>query len=131
MIKNTLISVIPHEQQEYETCGNYKYVKELNTNIFTISDTGNDDYNFLIKIHEIIEEHLTRRVGIEEKDILEFDLLFEKEREEGLHSDTDECGDDDRAIYKKQHQFATKIEQMLCDEMNLFWGDYEKIIYEM
>lgn len=109
----------------YETVGDY-YFTDDNKEILQLDilNTGNDHYNFLIMIHELLEEHCTRKNGIKEEDIMSFDLKFEKEREEGLHDEYEEPGFDESAPYYEEHVFATEVEMMLAFRLGLDWGDY-------
>lgn len=108
----------------YPTAGDYYLV---DTTMFVdICDQNNEDKDFCIMIHELIEEHLTRKRGIKEQDIMDFDLLFEKEREEGLHDEYAEPGYDMRAPYRKEHIFSEIIERQLAQELGIDWVEYEK-----
>jgi hypothetical protein len=88
-------------------------------------------YIMLVLIHELIEYFLCLLRGIKEEDITAFDKMYEKEREQGLHKPDEECGDDKRAPYYKEHQFATKIEMLLSREMGVSWARYSKTIEEL
>jgi hypothetical protein len=130
---NYEIKSIPADQQRYPTCGDYwddtdaegKPVKR-----FRVSDMDNEDYHFLVSIHEQIEEHLTRRRGLTEPEIKAFDEKYEAEREAGLHSDDDEPGFDPAAPYLREHTIATGIEMMLAGHMGISWGEYDKAVME-
>lgn len=106
----------------YPTAGDYYKVGD---NMFVdICSQKTEDYEFCIMIHELIEEYLTRKRGIKEEDIMMFDLLFENEREEGLHSEQDEPGYDMRAPYRKEHIFAENIERLIAQELDVDWVQY-------
>ncbi len=106
--------LVPLKLQRYETLGDYFDTEDcLN---FRITDTGNDTYNKLILIHELIEELMTRYRGIKEKDILEFDLEFEDNGQEP--------GNAINAPYRKEHRFAEMIEKMICHELEIDWYKY-------
>ena len=79
---------------------------------------------FAIAAHELIEQFTTSYYGIDEPLINEFDAAFEEERELGLHKEDDEPGDDPRAIYHEQHQFAEKIEKQIVEYLGLTWEEY-------
>ena len=101
----------------YDTLGDYHYVKFLDTLVFDIADTGNDVYNKLILIHELVEELLTSQKGIKEEDIMKWD----KE-----HLDSEDPGSIKTAPYHKEHKVAEKIEKFLIEMMNMSWTKYEK-----
>lgn len=118
---------IPHIFQAYNTCGNYETTQDGILVIF-VSELRNEKYEWLIFLHEFIEANLCKYGGIEEKKITEFDLMFEKEREEGLHGEEDEPGDDIRAPYRRQHIFATFIEEKMAKKAGIDWIEYNKAI---
>ena len=94
----------------YETYGDYFYVPFNDTLVFQIADTGNDEHNKLILIHELIEELLTSHKGIKEEDIMKFDIE---------HPELDEPGASRLAPYHDEHMLAQRIEDMLCVWMNI------------
>lgn len=122
----TKIYTIPHENHRYPTLGDYytefngwdEWESEPINRIF-VSDMEKPDYEFLIGIHELVEMYLCKKRGIKEEDITAFDKKFEDEGKEG------EPGDEKNAPYYKEHQFATVIERMVCNELGLDWKDYE------
>lgn len=126
---NIEIKSIPHNQHRYPTVGDYW--DDGTVKRFRVSDMGNDDYEFLVIIHEMIEEHLTRRRGIKEQDIKAFDEMYEAEREVGKHADDDEPGFDPRAPYQREHTIATGIEMLLTGHMGIDWGDYDKTVMSL
>ena len=106
----------------YPTCGDYFKIND--TTFIEVCSQKTEDYEFLIMIHELIEEYLTRKRNISELDITKFDLMFEKEREEGLHSEDDEPGYDLRAPYRKEHIFSENIERLIAAELGVDWQKY-------
>jgi hypothetical protein len=86
---------------------------------------GNDDYAFMIAVHELVEWYLTEKRGIKEEDVKAFDEMFEKERARGLHAERDGAGDDSRAPYFKEHVFATDVEKQLARELGIDWNKYD------
>ena len=119
-----IIESIPHQNQRYSTPGDYFY--EGDTLIVKVSDLGDDRMNLLVALHEIIEEATSRNAGITEQEIMDFDLMYEKEREQGLHSQEDEPGWDPRSPYREYHAFAEKIERMACKKLGIKWSDYNE-----
>lgn len=122
-----LIEVIPHKHHRYDTCGDYIFEDNGNIRIW-VSDTGNDDYSFLVAVHELVEAYLTRKRGISEESITKFDKEFERRREVG---NVDEPGDDFNAPYRKEHFLATNIERQLALELGIDWKAYDKTINEL
>ena len=118
------IETIPHGLQEYDTAGNY-VTDRLGMQHFTISEMGNEDYEFMVSIHEQIEEHFTRRKGIPEETITAWDI--------GPGKDNDDPGSMPGAPYLNEHIFATSIERLICRELGYSWDAYDyafnKLIY--
>ena len=124
---NTMMFVIPHNFQAYPTVGNYEYTNNGIMIIF-ISNMNNDDYHYLVFLHEYVESYLCKKRGISEKDITDFDLMFEKERQQGIWSNKEEPGDDLRCIYHKEHVFATTVEKMMVSMLGIKWDIYNSIV---
>ena len=130
---NIVIENIAHDKHriidgvKYETVGDWKF-DEWNNLMVKVSELGDWRYNLLVGLHETIEAYLCKLRGIPEQSITEFDMVFELEREAGLHTETEECGDSPDAPYRTEHQFATKIEKMLADELGVNWSDYDKAV---
>jgi hypothetical protein len=123
-----IIKAIHHNEQAYETCGNYWWENDKKILQIRVSDT-NSHYNFLIAVHELIEAYLAECKGIKEEDITKFDIEFEKMREQyPLLVGNDEPGDHDKAPYNIEHIISSKIEKWLVDNMELNWKDYEDTI---
>jgi hypothetical protein len=119
---NLEAKTIPYTEQRYQTCGDYW--DNASGKHFRINDMGNEDYAFLVFVHELIEEHLTRRRGLTEPEILAFDLMWEKELAEGKHDVDDEPGHDSRAPYRTEHVFAENVERLLAGVMGIDWNAY-------
>lgn len=126
---NIHAKTIPHNQQRYETVGDYFRKTSTGTDEFCISDMANVDYEFLVLIHELIEQHLTVKRNILESDITRFDIAFEELRAElpELIGDM-EPGDMTNAPYHKEHVFATGIEKIIAAELGVNWDDYDKTV---
>ena len=86
---------------------------------FQVMDLGNDDYEFLIFIHELIEWRLTQKHGVAEEDITAFDKK---------HLDTNEPGYLKEAPYHKEHMAAEAIERIVATLLGVEWNDYEEAI---
>ena len=112
------IQVIPHQCQRYSTVGDWigfrTDVLQIN-----VSDTGSEDYNFLIALHEMVEAYLCKRAGITMEQVDAWDLT---------HLDSEDPGSLSDCPYREQHEFATFVEKNMCWEMQLDWGKYEDTI---
>lgn len=119
-----LIETIPHESQRYKTCGDWILEKDGTLHVL-ISETGNDDYNFMIGIHEVIEQFLCKKSGIAQQEVDEFDMAYEERRKKSITTDNSEPGDNRFAPYERQHNIASGIERILCAELGVKYQDYE------
>lgn len=118
-----ILETIPHESQRYETVGDWFYWDR--TLYIKVSETGNDDYNYLIALHELVEAWLCKRHGITQESVDEFDKLYEVNRAE---DDLSEPGDDPNAPYREQHCTATGIERIVCAALGVPWKLYEETL---
>jgi hypothetical protein len=115
------VRTIPHADQHYETCGDYFVDKQGRIKV-TVSDVGNNDYEYLVALHEIVELWLCKKRGISFDDITNFD----KE-----HLDSDDPGSLPDAPYFKEHYAATIVEKFVCKELGIDWEEYDKRLMEL
>ena len=118
---------IPHSEQRYETCGDWVILEDGSIRI-SVSDMGNEDYAFLVALHEAVEVWLCKKRGITDAEVSAFDIEYEKNRPEG---DESEPGDDPNAPYRKEHFFATNIERMIALELGVDWAQYDKAVMSL
>ena len=121
------LKTIPHSSQRYETVGDY-WVDQNGVRHIRISDMGNEDYEFLVGLHEQIEQHLCLKRGITEESISAFDIAYEANRPEG---DESEPGDHPDSPYRKEHFFATNIERMIALELGVEFAEYSKAVMSL
>jgi hypothetical protein len=115
---------IPHKDHRYPTVGDY-WTDEKGVEQFRVSKMSNPDYEFLVLIHELVEDYLCQRRGISEpKQIKPFDEWFEKARELGMVYDDDEPGCHPNAPYMREHMFAMMIERLVGRELGVDWNKY-------
>lgn len=128
------ITTISHKNHRYPTVGDWRWHAKGKDEFLTIevSDTGNEDYNFLLSVHELLEAYLCKRDGIKEEDVTNFDIHFEEMRTAfpDLVGDM-EPGDHDNAPYQKQHKIASMMEKWLADNMKIDWEAYNKTVNEL
>lgn len=122
-----IVETIPHADQRYETVGDWTVSEDGTLNI-RVSDLGNNDHEFLVSLHELIEVKLCQAAGVTQEQVDQFDMQFEADRALGRHSDDAEPGDDPNAPYRRQHLMATAIEKMLAAAMGVDWRSYEEAI---
>ncbi len=120
------MQTIPNETHRYPTVGDYYATPQGWA--FRVSQMGDSRYEFLVLLHEFVEWFITQQRGISEASISAFDIEFEAEREAGLQTEEAEPGDDPRAPYRTEHQFATKLERLAAEELGVDWGAYEAAI---
>ena len=93
------------------TTDKFKLVKE---SFEKLQLRENEDIEFIVAVHELIEMWLTKKRGIQEPDITKFDI------ESGL----DDPGESKDAPYHKEHMFAVEVEKILCKELGISYEDY-------
>ena len=125
-IKKIVIEFIPHDQQRYETVGDYWL--EGDTLQIRVSDMQFTQYNCMVALHEFVEWMTTDFAGITEESIMEFDKQYEEERKLNIHTQQEEPGFDFKAPYKDQHTLATSIEMMLCAFLGIDWKMYDDVV---
>jgi len=121
------IKSIPHDSQRYPTVGDYWY-DDLGVLQVRVSEMGNQLYETMVVIHELVEELLTKHRGITEQQIMDFDLYYEKKREMGLVDEMSEPGFSNEAPYLKEHTLATSVEMMICAMAGESWMDYDQTV---
>lgn len=117
------IETTPYKAMRYPTVGDWQITP---TGIFIqVSDMGNEDYAFLVGIHEAIEVWLCQKHGVTTEEVDAFDKDFEAKREEG---NIDEPGDSKLSPYYCEHQFASNIECMIAYELGVDLTEYEEAV---
>jgi len=102
----------------YCDAGDYQFVCKKCGNVLQIlvADTGNQDYNFLVAIHELIESYLLNKRGVDFKVVDRWDIE---------HQDSPEPGRLKGCPYRKEHLFATKIEKVIAKHLKVNWEKYD------
>ena len=125
-----IIEFIPHEQQRYCTAGDWTFDHQGNLKI-SVSDLGDLDAQIDVAIHELIEARLCQKHDITDHAVTMFDIQFEREREAGIHSITDEPGDNIDAPYHNEHQSATFVERAAASVLGVDWEKYDEKLNEL
>jgi len=120
-----VISQVPHRKQRYETIGDWIPGKPAEIRVSKMKDQR---YVFLVALHVMIEYELCKKTGISDREVVAFDVSFEAERRRNIHRIDAEPGNDPRAPYRDEHDFATMIEMMVAQKLGVKWSDYEKTI---
>lgn len=127
---NINILTIPIEDMRYPTCGDYWYDKQGTLQV-RVADMGNEFFEKMIIVHELIEEATTKKNGITEQQIMDFDLYYEKRREQKLVPELSEPGFCSESPYRKEHTFATGVEMGMCALCNVDFLEYDKTVNEL
>lgn len=117
MTLNIKIITKPHENQRYDTIGDY-WTDENGKDHIVVSDMGDWRYEFIIAVHELVEFFICKYKEIPEENIIAHDLK----------SLSDDPGFDSNAPYREQHHFATGIEMLVAKELGIDWNEYCKAI---
>jgi hypothetical protein len=142
-IRNVEVTTIPHNDQEYDTIGDYG-IHESDLGVL-VSRMDDWRFGFACAIHEQIEAALQVANGKKDRST-EFDKLYERLRKG--HKPVEfpgECacqtlvrvfgcsceitadsepGEDRHAPYHDEHMFADGVERLLLRELGADWGDY-------
>lgn len=114
-----VMETIPHRLQRYKTVGDW--FTDLNGTIqIRASELSDENREFLVLIHELVEWYLCRFSMISQEEVDKFDKAHEDEQDEV------ELGDLTDAPYRDQHCFATGIERLLAAELGVEWAEYEE-----
>jgi len=117
------IKTIPHQEQKYETVGDYWRDLDGSLNI-VVSEMSDPTMETLVAIHELVEVLQMEKHNIPLIASNEFDIIYEKERQVGMHDQDDEPGDDPRCPYRREHRFAENIERQVAFELGVDWDEY-------
>jgi hypothetical protein len=123
-----LIAQVPHRKQRYETVGDWIPGRPAEIRVSKMKDQR---YVFLVALHEMIEYELCKKNGISDNEVVAFDINFEAERRINMHPVEAEPGNDPRAPYRDEHDFATMIEMMVAQKLGVKWSAYEKTLMSL
>lgn len=120
------IASIQHDQQRYDTCGDYFVGDATGALYVQVSHLPDRREMLLVAIHELCEWALCEAKGITPDEIDKFDLNYDP-------GDMlpQEPGDNPDAPYYHQHQVATGIERILAAELGVDWLTYERHVSEL
>lgn len=104
---------IPHADQRYETVGDYW--EDGDTIHFRVSHLSDPRYEWLVFLHELVENALRKFAGISIVEIDAFDLAYEGDGEPGM---------DRAAPYYWQHRMADIVERAAAFALGVDWTAY-------
>ena len=111
------IEVIRHEDQRYDTPGDWLWPNEHNL-LIRVSDMGDWRKEAAVAVHELVEAILCKNDGVAEGAVDAFDMSPEGKM-------CVEPGDSLLAPYHRQHCFATAVERMLVAALGMPWAEHE------
>jgi hypothetical protein len=124
-MKKIVIEIIPRKDQRYPTLGDY-WIDENGDWQIRVSQMKDYRSEVAVALHELFEMASVIHRGIPIEDIDAFDMMFEREREEGKHSKDAEPGNDERAPYWNDHVNAENIERRFITNIGLQWKGHEE-----
>ncbi|MHB8744758.1 MAG: hypothetical protein ACYC9L_16820 [Sulfuricaulis sp.] len=124
------IQIIPHSKQRYETSGDWLILPkdELDIRVTQLSDWR---YTFLLAVHELVEAGLCKHAGITTKQIDDFDIKYEQDRDRGKYTSDQEPGNDPDNPARKQHFVADIVERICAFALGVDWGVYSAEVIKL
>ena len=113
------IDFIKPDENRYVTHGDW--VNHNGSLHITSTSYGNKNGSFLVALHELVEAWLCNHDGIDEKDVMAWDLC---------HPDADEPAEVEGSLYRKQHDVAIAVEKLVCEAMGIDWENHERWVEE-
>lgn len=119
-----IVKSIPHDQQEYDTMGNWREFPAVDFTdsvpykeglVIEVDDMNDWRKELIVAIHEMVEWALCKHRGIAEATVSDFDKS---------HLESPQPGDEPDAPYRKEHEFATDIERLIGRELNVDLQSY-------
>lgn len=111
------IETIDADQQRYLTSGDW--FQDGDVLRILVSESGNADWDWLVAVHELIEQKFCEKAGITAEQVDAWDMNFKGDGEPGNHK---------AAPYHAEHKFATHIEKLLAAELGIDWDEYDQAV---
>lgn len=124
-----IIDVLPHQEQRYDTLGDWYSVKTSTGEHLRIvvSSLHNPLAELALIVHELVEAVVCREDGISAEMVDQFDFGFIEGQKNGVIPKDAEPGDHPDAPYKEQHELATRIEKEVLHSVGMTWAEYMQI----
>ena len=116
-MKNIVMKVIPHQDQRYDTLGDY-WIDPDGTWQFRVSDMGDWRYNFSVLLHEFVEFALLQHKSVTEESVLAFDLAVPENSPYA-----EDPGFDPKAPYHNEHVYADAMERLIAPHLGMSFLD--------
>ncbi len=121
-MKKIVMEIIPHNEQRYDTVGDY-WEDENGDWQFKISDMNDNVYELAVFVHELLEKILCKHAGITDQEIDTFDMAYSGPEEEP--------GADLAAPYYEQHRKATILERLWIELTGKDWDSYDHCVMDL
>lgn len=115
------VETIPHNEQRYETVGDWK-IEDDDCWTVTVSAMPDWRHEFLVAIHELVEMALCFNQGVSAESVDTFDTTY---------TGVGEPGDDPASPYALQHCAAEGVERLLATMLDVKWSEYEATIGQL
>jgi hypothetical protein len=122
---NINIKIIPESEMRAEVNGADWFFDDKGDLQVRVSPMSDWRYEILLQFHEAIEAVICHKNGVKQADVDTFDLEYDK-----THTFDDDAGDDPKAPYRLEHNYATAIERVMACALGVEWGPYEKELRE-
>jgi hypothetical protein len=113
------LDFIPHQEQRYETLGDWVHTPDGAKFTLHISQMRNRYSEIAVALHEMVEALLCDLEQIGAKEVDEWDFKFLERHPKN------EPGDDPLAPYHLQHKIATRVEQAFVMAVGMTWLEHE------
>lgn len=124
---NITVTEVEASGMPYPTVGNWTFDKDGNLQI-TVLKGLTPTFSLGVALHEIVEAHLCKSMGITEESVNEFDIAFEGR---GCDNIFKEPGDDPDSPYYQQHKSALIMEHAYMQVMCVPWQWYDDAVDEV
>lgn len=118
------IETIPYDEMSYPTPGDY-YWSHDGTLVIQVAKLEDWRQELLVALHELVEVALCKERQISLKQIEDWDLKFESEKDS---DDERGPGDVPGCPYRREHLTATAVEMLVGDALGVDWDQYEESI---
>ena len=106
-VKRIVVETIPHDQQLYDTVGDWRFEPQTGTLVVLVSDFGDWRASMAVALHEQTEAMLCILRGVTEESVSNWDLE---------HLDSDDPGNIPEAPYHMEHRTAMHVEYIFAIE---------------
>src|SRR5438132_11206958 len=112
------IDTIAENECRYRTVGDWR-IDENGDIAIQVVAMGDERYELLIAIHEMIEATLCKRDGVTTKQVDQYDLTHQNDDDPGLNHE---------APYHDQHMVAFAVEILMAKVLGVDWVEYNETL---